>query len=437
MACLFFCGWIVLYVLSIVGIGLLYAGWVPGADHLLGGRHVHSLGHYLGHFTRSFLVFAVAVTLLVFAFMGLNVWIRSAGGWRRFLPRFIFLLTFTALLMELMLRAVFVLPGGRWPALQNASLVADPFTDEAYWVLQTRLNPSELRTNVHPMRGWSQTYITEDNPQGLNQSTINKISRQEPVIRFFGDSFVQGMPFNKKTLPEMVEEQNAGIAVANLGVRGYGVDQMFLLSQELDVPVSGSEVWVGILTWDLDRVYMAFTYGQKPRYHIVNDLLVLSNTPITRLDREYIDTYQLSFSSWLAQAVRRKWQNRQGLERGGAERDEKIQINCAIIREWAAQCRENDIPIRIVLFHTRQDLNSDSWRNQAVKEICADLDIPLFDTATVLLPYLEKKGSWGQELYQEGDFHHTDLANEMIARWLVDHWVRGEAADADQKIIIP
>ena len=42
--------------------------------------------------------------------------------------------------------------------------------------------------------------------------------------------------------------------------------------------------------------------------------------------------------------------------------------------------------------------------------------------------YLEKVGSWGDELYEPGDFHHTDLANTLIAEWLASQWINPEPA---------
>jgi len=122
------------------------------------------------------------------------------------------------------------------------------------------------------------------------------------------------------------------------------------------------------------------------------------------------------------QAVKRRWQMREGLERGGPEREEKIALNRAILGEWASWCREHAVPMRVVLFHTRQDLAQESWRTRAVHAICREFDLPLFDTAEVLLPYIKEQGTWGEELYQPGDFHHTDLANRLIADGLAA-WV--------------
>jgi len=414
------------YLLLMLLVSMLYAGLLPGSDALLSGRHIHALGHYLYHFSKRYVLIVGGAVLFFALIVGFVGWVRCVGGWRRFIPRFAFMLAFTALLAEIVLRLAFALPGGVLPQLQNAELLGDPNTDDFYWVLAARLGGKVERDYVLPVRGWSQTMPSTDNPLGLKNVTREALAKSGPWIYFYGDSFVHGMPFNKKTLPEMIDDKSDFFIPVNLGARGYGVDQMYLTAKDLGMPPAGSEVWVGILTWDLDRAYLEYSYGQKPRYRIKDNELVLSNVPIEQLDQEYVDSFPMPFRSWFLQALCRQWQARQGLERGGPVRDEKIAINHAIMREWSSWCREAGIPLRVILFHTRQDLAEESWRNQAIRDICTEFNIPLFDTADVLLPYLEKVGSWGDELFEEGDFHHTDLANELISDWLANNWASGE-----------
>jgi hypothetical protein len=416
--------WLVFYAFLATGLWLLHSGWIPWADSLLGGRHIHSFGHYRRVLTGLYIRFSVIVALLILIPFIFMAWVRFVGGWRRFLPRFAFLLAFTCILAEVVLRLAFVLPAGTIPSLQQPSLLADSFTDDAFWVLTARLNRHEIRDYVHPTMGWGQVRPTPDNPIGLKSFSHKALSSDRPLILFFGDSFVRGMPFNENSLPQMVAKGSPHYEVVNLGVRGYGVDQMYLQSREIGMPATNGEVWVGILTWDLDRAYLEYSYGQKPRYRIKNGILTLPNVPIKQLDQKFIDGYKMPFRSWLIQAIRRKRQIHQGLERGGPERDEKIAINRAILRDWSAWCRDAGIPLRVILFHTRQDIAQDSWRSRAVKKYCEEFGLPMFDTADVLMPYLEKTGSWGEELYEKGDFHHTDLANKLIAEWLVTNWVR-------------
>lgn len=414
------------YLLLAAGLIIVYVGWLPGADALLAGRHVHSCGHYLALFSLNYARAIGWLLLAAAGIMGFRAWVRATGGWRRFLPRFIFLVLFTALLAELALRLIFSLPGGRLPGLQNAEWLGDPNTDDAYWVLAARLAGRVERDYVVPGRGWSQTRPDAQNPMGLREEARRALSEAGPKIFFFGDSFVQGMPFNQQSLPSMLDERLADRVVVNLGVRGYGIDQMLMLARELGLPAEGDEVWVGLLTWDLDRVYLSYIYGQKPRYRLVGKSLVLEREPGRQTDQEFVDAYRIPFRSWLAQAARRRWQMREGLERGGPERDEKIALNRVILGEWASWCQEQSIPMRVVLFHTRQDLAQDSWRTRAIHDICHELHVPLYDTADVLLPFIQERGTWGEELYQQGDFHHTDLANRVIADWLVAHWFARE-----------
>ena len=421
-------GLLCVYGLLALALAGWHAGWLPGADHVLAGRHLHSLSHYLRHFTLRFacmagVVLAVPASLFIF-----RIWVRNTGGWKRFVPRFVFLIGFTLLLAELALRMAFAMPGGRMPALQNPALLGDPNTDDFYWVLTARLAGKTERDYVLPFRGWGQTQPSEDNPHALRKEARDALNRGGPAIYFYGDSFVHGMPFNTNTLPALVEARRSGVTVINLGVRGYGVDQMYLKARELGLPPPGGEVWVGILTWDLDRAYLEYSYGQKPRYRMHDGDWTLPMVPLAQLDQAYVQAFQLPFRSWVLQLFRQQWRARQGLEREGPDRDEKIALNRMILGEWSAWCREAGVPLRIVLFHTRSDLAQDSWRTRAVHAICGEFGLPLLDTAEVLMPYLEKVGSWGDELYEPGDFHHTDLANTLIAEWLASQWINPEPA---------
>jgi hypothetical protein len=402
------------YGLLAAGLAVVYFGRIPGVEAVLSGRDVHAYGYYLAHLSHLFVRVAVLILAAMAAAFGFNAWVRATGGWRRFLPRFAFLVICTALLLELTLRLLFALPGGSRRDWLKADLLADPNADEAYWVLTARLAGAVERDHVVPLRGWSQLRPDQENPLGLREETLRALRRNEPKMYFFGDSFVQGMPFNEQSLPSLVGERLPERSLVNLGVRGYGVDQMYLLAREIGLPPEGGEVWVGILTWDLDRAFLAFTHGQRPRYRL-DETLVLERSPGPQTDQEYVDGYRMPFRSWLVQAVRHRWRMREGLERGGPERDEKIEINRAILRAWANWTREHGTPMRVILFHTRQDLAQESWRTRAVHAICQELGLPLFDTADVLLPYLKEKGTWGEELFQPGDFHHTDLANRLIA----------------------
>ena len=404
-----------LYLLLALGLAALYFGWLPGADAVLGGRAVHSYGYYLAHLSKVGARLLAGLAAVGAVLVGFRFWVRANGGWRRFLPRFAFLLVFTALLAEIALRVMFSGAAGRRAGWVSADLLADPNTDNAYWVLSARLSGGVERDYVVPLRGWSQSRPDEGNPPGLRDESMRALQQEEPKVYFFGDSFVQGMPFNEKSLPVLVDERVPGRSVVNLGVRGYGVDQMYLFAREVGLPEAGGEVWVGILTWDLDRAYLEYSHGQRPRYRIVDDQLVLAHTPGPQTDQEFVEAYRMPFRTWLAQAVRRRWQLREGLERGGPERDEKISLNRAILREWSTWARSNGTPVKVVLFRTRQDLAQDGWRARAIHEICRELELPLFDTADVLLPYIKAQGTWGAELYQPGDFHHTDLANHLIA----------------------
>lgn len=415
------------FLACIVGLWCAYSGWLPGADRFLEGRHIHPFSRYFVNFMH---ICAKALVLGIIAIaiaLALRLWARKTGGWRRFTPRFVFLVAMTALLLELVLRITFALPPGTIPRLQDPLLIGEPSNDDFYWVLLARTTGKLARESVSPELGWTQDKPAPDNPIGLGPEARQALARSGPAIYFYGDSFVHGMPYNTKTLPTMVSEKS-GNNVINLGVMGYGVDQMYLKARAMGLPPPGSEVWVGILTWDLDRTYQNYTSGQKPRFTLVDGALVLTNVPITRSNQEFVRDYKMPFRSWLWQACKRRFELRFGLEMEGPVKEEKIALNRAVLEKWSAWCREANIPLKVVLFHTSRDLAWESWRTTAVKNFSKDLDLPLFDTAEILAPYLNQPGASYDDLFQSGDFHHTDHAYDMISDWLATNWAQSVVA---------
>lgn len=416
-----------LYGLLLLGLWCLHRGWVPGADHVLAGREIHSFGHYARYFSGVYGQWLWRLGWLGAAVAGVIYAIRAAGGWRPFLPRLVVSLLVAAALGEVLLRLAFRLPAGTLPALQDAGLLASSSSEDAYWVLRRRLSGTAGRADIHPQLGWTQTRLAPDNPLGLHATTREQLAGNGPHIYFFGDSFVHGMEFNTHPLPALLDQQLADFNVVNLGVRAYGVDQMYIKAQELGLPPDGGAVWVGILTWDLDRAVLTFMSGQRPRFRLEEDDLALTNVPLTQSNQAFIDDFRMPFRSWLWRALQQRWRGR-GMDGYDPKRVEKIALNRAILRDWSAWCRSAGVPMRVVLFRPQQDLARSTWRTEAIYAICKEFDIPLYDTADVLLPYLESVGSWGKELYEPDDFHHTDLANELIADWLAQ-LVQQEAAE--------
>jgi len=415
------------FVLLSLFLYLIYQGWLPGGDHVLGGRSIHSFRHYFHYFTKLYLLVTGWIAGLIVLALVLRWWAQKIGGWRRFAPRFIFMLCFTALLAEVTLRVVFALPGGLVPAVQKPDLLGEAGTDDFYWVLTHRLSGQVAREYVIPSLGWSQQPPTPGNPLGLEQTSLENLARPGPMIQFYGDSFVHGMLHNVKKLPDMVAEKS-GWNVVNLGVRGYGVDQMYLLAKEIGLPPAGSEVWVGILTWDLDRTYLAYSYGQKPRFTFQDGHLELKNIPLTISNEEFVKNFRMPFRSWLVQAFRRYASAGAGLEREGPDKHEKIALNHEILAEWADWCRQAGITMRIVLFRSNQDLLYDGWRDRAIRAYAQELGLPAFDTAEVLRPLATNDVTSHALLYEQNDFHHTDSANDLIAKWMADAWLAGHSS---------
>jgi hypothetical protein len=80
--------------------------------------------------------------------------------------------------------------------------------------------------------------------------------------------------------PHLLNEKAPDLNVINLGVSGYGLDQMYLtLVEEID-KYRPDLVIVAYIDDDLNRTLLSFRDYMKPRFCLKGDNLVLTNVPI-------------------------------------------------------------------------------------------------------------------------------------------------------------
>ncbi|MDP8236240.1 MAG: GDSL-type esterase/lipase family protein [Candidatus Erginobacter occultus] len=115
---------------------------------------------------------------------------------------------------------------------------------------------------------------------------------REKRILAFGDSFTFGDTVQgEEAWPALLEERLAewGYSVVNLGVCAYGVDQMYLLYQELEEELQPDIVLAGIISWDVQRVPKTRRKAEareKPMFVYEGGELRLTNVPVPMVEKE-------------------------------------------------------------------------------------------------------------------------------------------------------
>ena len=146
----------------------------------------------------------------------------------------------------------------------------------------------------HPRRGWALKANLRDVPvqrgKTLNSNSRGVRGRAEHAegkpagltrILVLGDSFTFGEDVgDDETYSHHLQSLLPGTEVINLGVHGYGHDQMLLYLQEVAAHYQPDVVILGFLTGDMERNVLAFRDYAKPRFVLDDGRLVLRNSPV-------------------------------------------------------------------------------------------------------------------------------------------------------------
>ena len=146
----------------------------------------------------------------------------------------------------------------------------------------------------HPRRGWTLRPGVRDVPlqwderlnansrglRGTREIAYEKVANSKRMI-VLGDSFVFGDEVSdSETTPAYLESVLPGWEVLNMGIHGYGHDQMLLYFEEEGVNYRPDVVALVFNNVDIDRNMLAFRDYLKPKFVLAENGLTLTNVPI-------------------------------------------------------------------------------------------------------------------------------------------------------------
>jgi hypothetical protein len=146
----------------------------------------------------------------------------------------------------------------------------------------------------HPTRGWTLRpgiremrvfgdRVLNSNSRGLRGARDYEYEKPAGVQRVvvLGDSFTFGEDVSDgETYSQQLEGLLPGVEVLNLGVHGYGHDQMLLYLREEGLKYRPDVVLLGFLYDDMERNLLGFRDYAKPRYALRDGRLELQGVPI-------------------------------------------------------------------------------------------------------------------------------------------------------------
>lgn len=179
--------------------------------------------------------------------------------------------------------------------------------DKSWWqwlyMQQYEQNSAFLKSDQnmhrpHPTRGWTpipnfssqdrgDTYTT--NQQGYRALTDYKPNPNQYTILIVGDSFTFGAEIDDAYVwPTLLQKQHSRFNVINLGVNGYGLDQMYITLKETITKYKPDLVITAFISDNIARMRFGFRDYKKPKLKINQGELEITNIPI----QGFTETYQ-------------------------------------------------------------------------------------------------------------------------------------------------
>jgi len=145
----------------------------------------------------------------------------------------------------------------------------------------------------HPTRGWAleanlnlPTLTT--NERGIRSRERFTVDASKPRILILGDSFTFGNGLSDdETWPAQLQSLLPRHQVFNLGVDGYGMDQMLITLKETIEEVRPAFVLCAFVDDDIARNLLSFRDYRKPRFEARGADLVAHNLPIPLPEEVY------------------------------------------------------------------------------------------------------------------------------------------------------
>ncbi len=337
-------------------------------------------------------------------------------------------------LVEILLR--FVLFSGAVPALAapTAQFLSTPGTDDSYRLeLAARLagRPAadpELAT-FDSMLGHVARPRSSSNPLGIAEEhayALDELRGQE-VMLFFGDSFTEGFTDYLEKIPQLLDSTFSDLRVLNLGVMGYGLDQMYLRMTQVVGLFDRPHLVFGVLFDDLDRVAYALRETPKPYFDVRGDTLQLRNVPISPRVSDWGDAYPPRGRSYVLallqgavnRALRMHWAYDLAFEWTPGERtagrERKQEVTTALVRRIRAEAVQHGARLTFVLFPHTEHITHRGWREEFFTALLESQGVDYVYLKPALLQRVEEEQlRWWRDVYGLQS-HPTAAENRFLA----------------------
>jgi len=275
----------------------------------------------------------------------------------------------------------------------------------------------ELDATTDPLIGWklppstvfeeaTGEYSVSYASNSLGFRSRREYSADPPPVVFLGDSYTFGSGVqDDETFVALVDrELGAEVPCYNMGIGGFGIDQMWMTLRHYALPLQPRAVVLAFIRYDLDRSLSAYRRGhiwrEKPVYRVADGELV----PMTVSNRPG--------------AVQRLLLQRSGLVAVWRKVEHSLARRYEVGRTWK---------VNRALFEAIRDDCAEAGAALLVVHIPVNRQhpTPVFDRvfAEIGVPYLDL-GEWMPEdsdgLYYPEDRHLTPAGHRSVASVIVE-----------------
>lgn len=205
--------------------------------------------------------------------------------------------------------------------------------------------------------------------------------------------------------------------VVNGGVFAYGFDQVILRMEDLITKFHPQRIIIGIHPDNLSQSAMSQKYAKKPYFEILNNKLILKNTPVPETKKGLSHMQSILGYSYLAHYLMSRLIPSLWLENHGEIRvhNKANEVSCLLIKRADRDCSRSKIKCSVLLqyFHT----TAPEAREQAnlLSSCIKGTKLELWDTYKVLEQIKEKDLKRYDSFF---DFHMTPAGNEWVANYI-------------------
>jgi len=303
--------------------------------------------------------------------------------------------------------------------LRRAELYFDPSSDDDYWKLRHYVEGSTGEvpaTQIDPVLGWIDTSF---DPVTLISRDLPDASDPRQPVLLFGSSFSRCMAESGECFEALLARSalRDRFVLVNCGVRGYGIDQTYLLIAATIARYAERKpvVIVGLqIDDDIDRCVLRLRGSPRPKLVLQGGRLVRESESVPVL-AEYLRDNPIRATSYEWRGVVRAC----GLSSSDALEREKRELGAAVVAGIAEELRAARVEFFFVLYSGEQTLRAkqgEPWSEALALDELGKLAAPFVATRAPLEQFAREHGGSNAECFlHEGEAggHYSARGNQI------------------------